>query len=212
MLNLNMSPIVEGHKPSTSETDIAALKRDKSNAFDELWARHGKKLFHVTHRITRNREDAEDAVQDCFLSALTHLEDFDGRSQFSTWLTRIAINAALMKIRRNRSMREVPIEERDDSGQEHVYDHIADPAPDPEHCYAITERKLKLGQAVRRLRPRIRAAVETRHLQDCSMKETAQLLGISQAAVKGRLFHAKVALRRSMMPKAPRGLAIRKAA
>jgi DNA-directed RNA polymerase specialized sigma24 family protein len=96
---------------------IAAAKSGRRAPFGELCERHMKKVSCVTRRITRNREDAEDAVQDCFLNAFVHLKDFDGRSQFATWLTRIAINAALMKLRKNRGAREVPIDEPNPSSE-----------------------------------------------------------------------------------------------
>src|SRR5258705_4965403 len=90
---------------------IAAAKTGSRAPFGELCERHAKKVFRIIYRIMRNREDAEDAAQECFLNAFVHLKDFDGRSQFATWLTRIAINAALMKLRKNRGAREVPIDE-----------------------------------------------------------------------------------------------------
>src|SRR6202051_3067822 len=94
-----------------SEKLIAAAKTGRQAPFGELCERHMKQVSCVTRRVTRNREDAEDAAQECFLSAFVHLKDFDGRSQFATWLTRIAINAALMKLRKNRGAQEIPIDE-----------------------------------------------------------------------------------------------------
>src|SRR6267143_4466944 len=85
----------------SEEQLIAAAKSGRRATFGELCERHMKKVSYVTSRITRNREDGEDAAQECFLNAFVHLKDFDGRSQFATWLTRIAINAALMKLRKN---------------------------------------------------------------------------------------------------------------
>src|SRR5260370_5193667 len=93
----------------SDETLVAAAKNGHSGAFDDLCKRHAEKMFRISYRITRNREDAEDAVQECFLNAFLHLQDFDGRSRFSTWLTRIAMNAALMKLRRNPSSRQTPV-------------------------------------------------------------------------------------------------------
>src|SRR6266404_4234901 len=95
----------------SEEQLIAAAKTGRRAPFGELCERHMKQVSCVTRRIIRNREDAEDAAQDCLLNAFVHLKDFDGRSQFATWLTRIAINASLMKLRKNRGAREVPIEE-----------------------------------------------------------------------------------------------------
>ena len=101
----------------SEEQLIAAAKTGRQAPFGELCERHMKQVFYVTRRITRNREDAEDATQECFLSAFAHLKDFDGRSQFATWLTRIAINAALMKLRKNRGAREVPTDEPSSSSE-----------------------------------------------------------------------------------------------
>src|SRR5260370_17816134 len=95
----------------SEEQLIAAAKSGRRPPFGELCERHMKQVSRVTRRIVRSREDAEDAAQECFLNAFVHLKDFDGRSQFATWLTRIAINAALMKLRKNRGPREVPIDE-----------------------------------------------------------------------------------------------------
>ena len=86
----------------SEEQLIAAAKSGRRAPFGELCERHIKQVSGVTRRIMPNREDVEDAVQDCFLNAFVHLKDFDGRSRFATWLTRIAINAALMKLRKKR--------------------------------------------------------------------------------------------------------------
>jgi RNA polymerase sigma-70 factor (ECF subfamily) len=144
----------------------------------------------------RNREDAEDAVQDCFLNALVHLKDFDGRSRFATWLTRIAINTALMKLRRKHGTREVHMDQPNPSPELGVHWEIQDAAPDPEEAYRLHERKEIVNAAVSGLRPRVQKAVELCHLQQRSIRETAQILGISTGAVKARMFQARVALRR----------------
>jgi RNA polymerase sigma factor (sigma-70 family) len=176
---------------------LSAAKRGDKAAFGELFERHAKKIFHSTLRITRNREDAEDALQDCFLSGLLHLNDFDGRSQLSTWLTRIAINAALMKLRRNRYSREVAMEFVDEEGKERPRFQFIDSAPNPEDSFVQKERARLLHNALDGLRPRVRAAIEICQLQECSVGETARKLGITTAAAKGRLFHARVALRKA---------------
>jgi RNA polymerase sigma-70 factor (ECF subfamily) len=182
---------------ASDERLLSAARRGNHAAFGELCSRHSKKIFHVTLRITRNHEDAEDALQECFLNALVHLRDFDGRSLFSTWLTRIAMNAALMKLRRTRFSRETPLEITDEFGNESMHFQVSDQAPNPEDDYAERERDTILRDALGSLRPRLRAAVEIRQLQERSMKETAQMLGISEAATKGRLFQARAALRKS---------------
>ena len=188
---------VRNYGEQSDERLLSTARRGNSSAFGELCKRHEKRIFHVALRITRNHEDAEDALQECFLNALVHLKDFDGRSQFTTWLTRIAINAALMKIRRNRSSRETPLLTANEFGDERECLHLIDGYLNPEESYAERERAKILRSLVSTLRPRIRTAIEIRHLQDCSLKETSHRLGISQAATKGRLFHARAALRKS---------------
>ncbi|HEY1472153.1 MAG TPA: RNA polymerase sigma factor [Candidatus Acidoferrum sp.] len=175
---------------------IAAAKSGRQAPFGELCERHVKRVFYVTRRIMRHREDAEDAVQDCFLSAFLHLKDFDGRSQFATWLTRIAINAAFAKLRKKRGIREVPIDEPSASLEREAHREIPDEAPDPEEIYRLRERRLIVNAAISELRPRVRKAVELHHLQEQSVSETARILGISVAAVKARMFHARVTLHR----------------
>jgi RNA polymerase sigma-70 factor (ECF subfamily) len=180
----------------SEEQLIAAAKIGRRAPFGELCERHVKKIFRVIHRITRNREDAEDAVQECFLNAFVHLKDFDGRSQFATWLTRIAINAALMKLRKNRGAREVPMDEPNPSSEPVALREFRYNAPDPEESCSLRERKRIVKSAISGLRPRTRNVVELIHLQEHSIRETAQILGISTEAVKARMFHAKIALHR----------------
>jgi RNA polymerase sigma factor (sigma-70 family) len=175
---------------------VAAAKEGQRAAFGELCERHTAKVFRVVHRITRNREDAEDAVQDCFLSAFVHIKNFDGRSQFVTWLTRIAINAALAKLRKKRGIREIPMEEPSPSADFEPHYEVVDAAPNPEETYTQQERNDVLNTAIGGLRPRARKVVEVHQLQEYSIRETAEILGISTAAAKARMFHARIALRR----------------
>jgi RNA polymerase sigma-70 factor (ECF subfamily) len=175
---------------------IAAAKSGRRAPFGELCERHVKRVFYVTRRIMRNREDAEDAVQDCFLSAFLHLKDFDGRSQFATWLTRIAINAALAKLRKKRGIREVPLDEPSASLEREAHREIQDETPDPEETYSLRERRQIVNAAISELRPRVRKVVVLHQLQEHSVSETARILGISVAAAKARMFHARVTLHR----------------
>jgi RNA polymerase sigma-70 factor (ECF subfamily) len=144
----------------------------------------------------RNREDAEDAVQDCFLNAFVHFKDFDGRSRFATWLTRIAINAALMKLRKKRGIREVPMDEPNPWPELGVHWEIEDAAPNPEEAYRLGERKQIVNEAISGLWPRVRKVVELHKLQEHSAREAATILGISTGAVKARMFQARAALHR----------------
>jgi RNA polymerase sigma-70 factor, ECF subfamily len=200
-----MSTFFSGHSADAAVSDlrawseeqlIAAAKSGRRAPFGELCQRHMEKVSCVTRRIVRNREDAEDAAQECFLNAFVHLKDFDGRSQFATWLTRIAINAALMKLRKNRGAREVSIDEPNPSSEPVAQREFRHHAPDPEESCSLRERKRIVKSAIAGLRPGARNVVELIHLQEHSIRETAQILGISIGAVKARMFHAKIALHR----------------
>jgi RNA polymerase sigma-70 factor (ECF subfamily) len=175
---------------------IAAAKSGRRAPFGELCERHMEQVSRVARRILRNREDAEDAAQECFLNAFVHLKDFDGRSQFATWLTRIAINSALMKLRENRGAREVPIDEPNPSSEPVAQREFRYDAPGPEESCSLGERKRIVTSAISGLRPRARNVVELIYLQEHSIRESAQILGISTGAVKSRMFHAKIALLR----------------
>lgn len=195
-------PAKNCNTPWEKESDIVmAASRGDSAAFRTLCDSHTRRIQQTLLRITRNREDAEDALQDALLRAFTHLRDFDCRSSFSTWLTRIAINSALMILRKKRSSLEVSMDDFGDSEATRVTWQVPDLAPDPEKQYIQKERQHALRRAIHKLRPRIREIVEMHHLGELSMKEAAQTMGVSVVAAKARLFHAKVALRKTLRPK-----------
>ena len=173
---------------------LATAKRGETAALDTLYRAHAEKLFRTVHRITRNREDAEDAVQDSLLRAFLHLKSFDGRSTFSTWLTRIGINSALMILRKKRNSREISAH---GPGVDETLWEVPDSAPNPEIRCAERERERFLRDAIAGLRPRLRHTLEFHTLEDHSLRETAAQVGISVAAAKSRFFHAKAALRKS---------------
>ena len=185
----------------SEEQLIAAAKGGERSPFGELCERHMKQVFRVTRRIMPNREDVEDVVQDCFLNAFVHLKDFDGRSRFATWLTRIAINAALMKLRKNRGVQEVPMDEPNPSFGPVAQREFRDGAPNPEESYSQLERKEVVSAAIGGLQPGPRRVVEFHKLQELSARETAQILGVSTTAVKSRMFHARAALREMLLLK-----------
>jgi RNA polymerase sigma-70 factor, ECF subfamily len=176
---------------------LAAARSGSSHAFEALCETHRSRLLKATYNITRNHEDAEDAVQDSLMRAFVHINNFQGHSSFSTWLTRIAINSALMIRRQNRRTQQVSIDEPTNPNEGAVYLQIADHTPNPEQAYSDRERKRVLRTAVAKLRPRVRAVIELGQLHELSMKETAKVLDISVAAAKGRFFHGRAALRRS---------------
>jgi RNA polymerase sigma-70 factor (ECF subfamily) len=125
----------------SEEQLIAAAKTGRRAPFGELCKRYVKKVFRVIHRIMRNREDAEDAVQDGLLNAFAHVKDFDERSRFATWLTPVAINAALAKLRKNHWKREIAVNEPNSRCELERHSEIQDDAPDPEQTYRLGERR-----------------------------------------------------------------------
>jgi RNA polymerase sigma factor (sigma-70 family) len=173
---------------------LATAKSGETAALETLYQAHAEKLFRTVRRITRDREDAEDAVQDSFLRAFLHLKSFDERSTFYTWLTRIGINSALMILRKKWNSR--GLSAYGPSVDETPWE-VPDSAPNPEMRCAERERERFLRDALADLRPRVRRTLVFHTLQDRSLQETAALTGISVSATKSRVFHAKTALRKS---------------
>jgi RNA polymerase sigma-70 factor (ECF subfamily) len=181
---------------ATDEVLVAAAKLGDRPAFAELWERHSNTTFRLAYRITKSREDAEDVVQDAWMKAYTHLQTFNGKAKFSTWLTRIAINSALMILRRKRAHPESAMEFLD--GESWQKWEISDQTQDIEKLYAEHCRAESLKQAISRLRPTLRSVVEIYHFNDISVNETAGIAGISIPAAKSRLLRARTALRRAL--------------
>jgi RNA polymerase sigma-70 factor (ECF subfamily) len=181
---------------STDETLVAAAKLGNYQAFLELWTRHTSRVFKTTYRITGNREDAEDAMQDVWMKAHLHLGAFNGRAQFTTWLTRIAINTSLMILRRRRVRPEMTMDISEGDTWQHW--EIADHAKSVEELYTRQEGLERLKTAIRRLRPPLRNIVEIHQSEDCTVKEVAELAGISVAATKSRLLRARKILRKAL--------------
>ena len=175
---------------------VAAAKQGQAEAFATLCQPLARKLIQSAQRITKNREDAEDALQNAFLSAFIHIKNFDGRSSFSTWLTRIAINSALMTLRKKRSSREISIGSGELDGNGTGCD-VPNPSANPEKLCAQRETERILREAICELRPTIRQAVEFQ-LRELSIEETAGMTGVSVVAAKGRLFHGRRALRKAL--------------
>jgi RNA polymerase sigma factor (sigma-70 family) len=175
---------------------LAAAKGGCSTSFDLLCAPHATRLLKTAFKVTRNREDAEDAVQNSMMRAFVSINEFRGSSSFSTWLTRIVINSALMIRRKNVTARRVYFDSEPEDTS-HFNPEIEDPAPNPVQILVALERRRVLRTAISNLRPRVRAVLEVGHLREFSMKETAKVLNISVGAAKARLFHGRVALRKS---------------
>jgi RNA polymerase sigma-70 factor, ECF subfamily len=177
---------------------VAAAKTGDGRAFELLVRRNEVKIFSLAQRMTRNREDAEDVVQQSFQKAFIHLKKFEGESLFSTWLTRIAINEALMLLRRKRGSREVAIAESSTEDGAALPLDFPDSGPNPEDSCLQRERERILCAAVNELRPGLRKAVELREFGELSTGETAQVMGVSVGAVKARLFHGRKELRQTL--------------
>ena len=177
---------------------VAAAKARDTRAFELLVERHERKIFSTAQRITRNREDAEDVVQQSFQKAFINLQKFEGDSLFSTWLTRIAINEALMLLRRKRGSHEVSIEESSTKAESALPLDFLDSAPNPEDSCLDREQKQILSAALNQLRPGIRKAIELRELDELSTGQTALVMGLSVAAVKARVFHGRRKLRETL--------------
>jgi RNA polymerase sigma-70 factor (ECF subfamily) len=187
---------------ATDEVLVGAAKLGDRHAFAELWRRHSNTAFKVAHRITKNRDDAEDVIQEAWMKVYVHLKTFDGRSKFSTWLTRIVINSALMTLRRKRAHPETSMEVTDGETWQHW--EIPDRTKDVEELYARRETAERLRRAICRLQPNLRNVVEIHQATDCSVKEIADLEGISVAATKSRLLRARNALRRVLVERRER--------
>jgi RNA polymerase sigma-70 factor (ECF subfamily) len=174
---------------------VSAAKNGSTHAFEALVERHAQKILSVALRVTHSREDAEDIVQQTFQQAFTHLQKFEGRSSFSTWLKRIAINEALMRLRTNRRTSTVSIDESA-RGEETAYVlQIPDLGPSPERSYLDKEQEQILSIAMDDLTPGIRTAIQLFELDERSIKESAQIMGVSVSALKSRVLRGRRKLR-----------------
>jgi RNA polymerase sigma-70 factor (ECF subfamily) len=165
---------------------VSATRRGDVHAFEKLALRHKQRVLAVAHRITKNREDAEDVLQESFHKAYLHLHQFQERSLFSTWLTRIAIYQALMLLRRRRKALGVTANGSGDDVKS-VSETFIDQSSDPEESCWQRECSELLSKAINRLSPKIRRTVLLRDIEERSVKETADILGASIAAVKSRV-------------------------
>jgi len=178
---------------------VTAIKRGDTLAFEKLVLRYKPRMFAVAKRITKNREDAEDVVQESFHKAFRHLNDFQEKSRFSTWMTRIAMNEAFMLLRRRRGIPEV-LPEGPDDDVEFFSARFVDRCPSPEEACCLRERKEILTKAINRLGPEMRKTVLLRDIEERSTEETAQILGASIGVVKSRLLRGRRKLRTSVNP------------
>jgi RNA polymerase sigma-70 factor, ECF subfamily len=184
--------------PSGEGNLVARAKSGDTSAFAELVKRYERKIYRLAKNITQNDEDAEDVLQDAFLKAYEHLSGFQGQSKFYTWIVRIAVNEALMKLRKRRGDRFVSLDEPIDTGEEEVKREIAVWEGNPEQQYSQEELQRILNEAVEGLKPDFRTVFTLRDIEELSTEETAEVLGISVPAVKSRLLRARLALREKL--------------
>lgn len=173
---------------------VHAAKQGDMAAFEQLVTRHTAMIFRIAMHIMSSREDAEDIVQDAFLKAFQHLQRFEERSRFSTWLTRIAVNAALMKLRSSRRATTISIDQEADEGST-LADKVADWKPNPEQLYSRTELGKILQRTLASLPHRYRIVFLLRDIEGVSVADTAEMLGLSVPNAKSRLLRARLKLR-----------------
>ena len=193
---IEQSPACQGTNPVASLCDASLIEMAKEGdeqAYVELYNRHSPMAARVIQRIMRNTEDTEDLLQDACIRAFVHLKSFDGRAAFSTWLTRIAVNCALMMLRKRRCRPEALLQVSADDAIKNL--QFVDLSPGPEKAYAHLEESRLLAVAIRQLSPVLQTAVTLRYGNGLRIKEVAQTIGISVPAVKSRLSRATSELR-----------------
>jgi RNA polymerase sigma-70 factor (ECF subfamily) len=177
---------------------VARAKSGDAEAFTELVQHYDRRVFRMAKQITQNDEDAEDVLQETFLKAYSHLDSFHGDSKFYTWIVRIAVNEALMKLRKRRSDKSVPLDEPIDTGEDVVAREIAVWDENPEDTYSREELGRILDEAVQSLKPAYRTVFILRDIEEMSIEETAEALNLSISAVKSRLLRARLQLREKL--------------
>jgi RNA polymerase sigma-70 factor (ECF subfamily) len=174
---------------------VQAAKRGDVSAFEQLVKRYDRNVFRIAQHITQNREDAEDVVQDAFLKAYQNLGQFQGNSKFYTWLVRIAVNEALMKLRKRKTDKTVSMDEDVETEDGSVPREVADWSPNPEQLFNQSELNDILTKTIQGLPAGFRTVFVLRDVEGLSTEETADMLGLSIPAVKSRLLRARLQLR-----------------
>lgn len=174
---------------------VHATQNGDVSAFEQLVGRYDRKLLRIAEHITHNREDSQDAVQEAFLKAFQYLGDFREDAQFSTWLFRITVNQALMKLRKRRTIKEVSLDEDSQADGDILPREVVDWAPNPEKLYRTSELRDILIKALKELRPILRTVFVLRDIEGFSIDQTVEVLDLSRAAVKARLWRARLQLR-----------------
>jgi RNA polymerase sigma-70 factor (ECF subfamily) len=171
--------------------------QSKVQELTDVSTHHSARFRRIALGHLSNVTDAEDAVQDALLSALTHVHQFRGQAKMSTWLTTIVINSARMKLRRRLASVQLALDETDGQ-QDLLEDIVSDTRPGPEEAYREREIAETLAHATSRLSPTLRTTFQLRDIDGLSIRETADLLGVPTGTVKARLARARARLREVM--------------
>ena len=191
-----MGAIEKVNEPVSDELVLVrAAKAGDISAFEQLVRRYDRNVFRIAQHITQNREDAEDVVQDAFLKAYENLKNFQEQSKFYTWLVRIAVNEALMRLRRRRPERMVSLDEDVKTEEDSMPREVADWTPNPEQQYSQAELRDILQKTIQGLPSSFRTVFVLRDVEGLSTEETAEALDLSIPAVKSRLLRARLQLR-----------------
>jgi RNA polymerase sigma-70 factor (ECF subfamily) len=170
---------------------VCAAQSGSASAFAELRGLYSQRIYRRILSITKNKEDAEDALQESFLRAYVGLKSFQGRANFYTWLTRIAINASIMVLRKRRTHLEISIQCASEADGDCIPFELRDTMLNPEESYDQRQQHLRLLRAIRKLTPPLREVVEIRMIRECSLMETANKLDVTEATVKSRIYRAR---------------------
>lgn len=193
----DISPVLD-YRDASDEELLGAARSADERAFVELIGRYRNSLLNTVFRIVRHREDTEDVVQDALFKAYIHLKDFQGTSRFSSWLTRIAINSALMLLRKRRSRSEVSCDQQENEDRTWKIWEFPDPSPTPEQSYEERQTLDSLSRAVMRLSPACRSVMMQHLAHEQSLQQIADTIGITVAATKSRLLRSRLRIRSAM--------------
>jgi RNA polymerase sigma-70 factor (ECF subfamily) len=185
---------------------LSAARHGNNEAFSVLVRQYRNNIYQLAFKITQNHEDAEDSLQEALLKAYCNLNTFQGDSRFYRWLVQITVNEALMKLRKRRSNRQLPLEDVVAPGVENPAPRaFEDKRPNPETQYAEVEPRTARSNALKSVSPRLSNAFVLRNVEDFTVKQTADRLGLSVAAVKSRPVRARGRLRQRLRKTASGG-------
>ncbi|HEY3975287.1 MAG TPA: sigma-70 family RNA polymerase sigma factor [Candidatus Sulfotelmatobacter sp.] len=190
--------LVEREAPLEAEDDLTlvhATKKGSVEAFDKIVRRYDRRMLRIARSVTHNREEAEDAVQEAFLKAYQKLDQFREDAKFSTWMIRIVLNEALMKLRKQRSFREESLDCSFPNESDALPRDLADWSPNPQQRYGEVEFRKILIKCLNSLQPALKVVFVLRDIEELSVKETCEALSLSTVAVKSRLLRARLRLR-----------------